>query len=84
MITKLEQIAVDPYTRRVMEEEEFMAMNIDFWKKAISKRDSIIANKDSIIAALNAKLAQINKEIEEFEELEEYRRRYGKLNDTTN
>ena len=64
MITKLEQIAVDPYTRRVMEEEEFMAMNIDFWKKSID-------NKDSIIAAVSA-------------ELEEYKRRYGKLNGAIN
>ena len=84
MITKLEQITADSYARRVKEEEEFMAMNIDFWKKAIAKRDSIIANKDSIIAALNAELAQMNKELEEIEELEEYRRRYGKLNDAIN
>ena len=67
MIATLEKIAADPYTRRVMEEEEFMAMNIDFWKQTI-------VNKDSIIAAVSAELAQKDKE------LEEYRRRYGKLN----
>ena len=49
MITTLEQIAADPYTRRVMEEEEFMAMNIDFWKRTIVNKDSIIESKDSII-----------------------------------
>ena len=105
MITNLEQISADSYAKRVKEEEEFMAMNIEFWKKAITKRDSIIATKDniivtkdSIIVALNAELAQINKELaqknaelaqknkelEEVEELEEYRCRYGEINDATN
>ena len=60
MIAKLGQIASDPNARRVMEEEEFMAMNIDFWKKSIVNRDSIIANRDSIIAAVSAELSQSN------------------------
>ena len=58
MITTLEQISSDPYARRVMEEEEFMAMNIEFWKKSIVNKDSIIANRDSIIAAVSAELSQ--------------------------
>ena len=78
MITKLGQIASDPYARRVMEEEEFMAMNIDFWKKSI-------VNKDSIIAAVSAErdiawntIAQKDKELSQRDkELEEYKRRYG-------
>ena len=98
MITNLEQISADSYARRVKEEEEFMAMNIEFWKKAIAKRDSIIvelnadlaqknaelAQKNADLAQKNAKLAQINKELEEIEELEEYKSRYGELNDATN
>jgi len=78
MIATLEQIAADPYARRVMEEEEFMTMNIDFWKQTI-------VNKDSIIAAVSAELAQRDKElVQRDKELEEYRRRYGKLNGATN
>ena len=85
MITTLEQIAADPYTRRVMEEEEFMAMNIDFWKKSIVNKDSIIADKDSIIAIVSAELAQRDKElVQRNKELEEYRRRYGKINGAIN
>jgi len=92
MITTLEQIAADPYTRRVMEEEELMAMNIDFWKKTIVNKDSIIAqmdstiaNKDSIIANRDSIIAQRDSIIAQRDkELEEYRRRYGKLNGATN
>ena len=106
MITKLEQKAVDPYARRVMEEEEFMAMNIDFWKQTIVNKDSIIAYKDSIIAAVSAELVQSDKEkdiarntivqkdkelaqrdkelAQRDKELEEYRCRYGKINDAIN
>ena len=67
MINRLIEIAADPYTRRVMEEEAFAAMNIDFWKQTIVDKDVIIAKKDDTIVALQ-------------HQLEKYQRRYGKLN----
>ena len=81
-----------------MEEEEFMAMNIDFWKKSIvnkdsiianrdkelAQRDSIIANRDSIIAAVCAERdIAWNTISQKDKELEEYKRRYGTINGAT-
>ena len=60
MIAKLGQIASDPYARRVMEEEEFMAMNIDFWKKSIVNKDSIIANRDKELEEYKRRYGTIN------------------------
>ena len=74
MINTLRQIAADPHTRRVMEEEAFAAMNIDFLKQSI-------VNKDVIIDALqssNDALQSSNDALKN--QLEEYRRKFGKLN----
>ena len=113
MIAKLQQIAADPYARREMEEEEFMAMNIDFWKRTIVNKDSIIsavsaelaqrdkelvqtnkerdidrntiAQRDKELAQTNKELAQRDKELAQKDKaLEEYMRRYGKLNGAIN
>ena len=109
MVKFLEKIASDPYVRRVMEEREFMTMNIDFWKQTIVNKDSIIAQRDSLIATVVAErdmawdtiaqkdndLAQKDYDLEAVSAerddarntlaqrdkvIEEYMRRYGKLN----
>ena len=88
MINKLEQMASDSYTRRVMEEQEFAAMNMAFWKQAIVNKDNIIAavsaerdNAWNTITALqsnNAALQSNNAALQH--QIEEYLIRYGKLN----
>ena len=102
MVITLEKIAADPYTRRVMEEEEFMAMNIDFWKQTIVNKDSIIASviaerdmawdtiaqkdnelaqKDNDLEAVSAERDDARNTLAQWgKELEEYKRKYGKLN----
>ena len=60
MVKILERIGADPYTMRVMEEQEFAAMNEEIWRYALAQRDSALAALQN--------------------QLEEYQRKYGKLN----
>ena len=76
-----------------------MTMNIDFWKQTIVNKYSIIAAVSAELAQRDKELVQRNKErdiawntiaqqdkelVQRDKELEEYRRRYGKLNGATN
>jgi len=67
MITTLEYIAADPKTRRAMEEEQYAALDEMIWSQTLAKKESIIAQQDNALSSLQ-------------NQLEEYQRRYGKLN----
>jgi hypothetical protein len=56
MINTLERIAVDPKMRRVMEEEEFAALDKAFWQDVVTRKDNAIAQKDKEIAELRRRL----------------------------
>ena len=43
MINTLEYLAADPYTRRVIEEQDYAAMNMEFWKNTNATLKDTIA-----------------------------------------
>ena len=67
MITALERISIDPKTRRIMEEQEFDALNEAFWHNVVARKDKELAQtrkahakelsqKDKVIEELRKKL----------------------------
>ena len=78
MINTLEYLAADPYTRRVMEEQDFAAKNVEFWKNTIA---TVTAERDNAWSTINQ---QSNTIAAQAQELEAYRRMYGSLTQSPN
>ena len=78
IIDMLEMIAADPLTRRIMEEQDFAARNMEFWKNTNEAlKDTIatiIAERDNAWTARDNALALLN----------EYQQRFGTLTPSPN
>ena len=83
MVNTLDYLAADPYTRRVMEEQDYAAKNVEFWKNTntalkdtiatvIAERDNAWTERDNAWTerdnAWNI-VAQQAKQIEELKRL---------------
>ena len=71
MRNTLDYLAADPYTRRVMEEQDFAAKNVEFWKNTNTALKDTIA---SVIAERDNALAMLN----------EYQQRFGAITPSPN
>jgi len=85
MVTTLERIAADPKTRRIMQEEEFAALDLAFWQDVVARKDNTIAQNAKVLVRKDKTLAQKDKALAAKEkliaaqkkELDELRRRFG-------
>ena len=67
MVNTLESIAADPKTRRVMQEEEFAALNLAFLQNALAKKDIALAQKENALAQKDDALQKAYARIVELE-----------------
>ena len=61
MVNTLERIAADPKTRRAMQEEEFAALNLAFWKNVVTQKDLALAQRDNALAQKDKEIADLRK-----------------------
>ena len=61
MVTTLERIAADPKTRRIMQEEEFAALDLAFWQDVVAQKEKTLAQKDKLIAAQKKELEELKR-----------------------
>ncbi|MCL2074189.1 MAG: hypothetical protein FWH18_09720 [Marinilabiliaceae bacterium] len=88
MITTLEYTAADPKIRRAMEEQHFAELDVILWNKTLDQHVKNLAKHLKTIDQQGKALDQKDKAIDQYvntiakqsHELEEYKRRYGNLN----
>jgi len=56
MVNTLERVAADPKMRRIMQEEEFAALDVAFLQDVVTRKDYALAQKDKEIAELRKML----------------------------